>query len=496
MFQFFIFVKVPVYVLTFLIPIALPFIILLLFILGCFVFYFVQLAFRIGEFESFRVLAQVFPPVKKILFSKSTLERYKLHLKNFKYYQELSEADKTKFISRITVFLSAKRIEGNGIKITEEIRVQLAACAVQLLFGLDEFYLPFYDTIQVYPDSFRKGRAASPMETLVTRDGELHISWSAFQKGYANNEDAHNTGLFTFALTMQTGIRLFSGDDPVMTENFLEWEKSAGQSLYRNKGKLISPIPEGAIRNQKQFFATCIEYFFEAPEKLNAFHPQIYQSLCELLRQDPLADNKILPPGTEQRFAASWRKERRLSYLYIFTFVTSILGIPGLIFLLANEVVNDYLLVLLLLIPGAAILIPKLLRPKEARLISKLTIIGTIGFSCWFLAAVLTLNLLIPIGTAKTETHQISSADVYEYTITSGRKYRSGPGHKEYIITYHYSDGAFESCSLFRKFNFRQADQAHLSGNMEFNLQRGIFGIEIMNTVRFVASGPNPTPSE
>jgi Mlc titration factor MtfA (ptsG expression regulator) len=38
-----------------------------------------------------------------------------------------------------------------------------------------------------------------------------------------------------------------------------------------------------------------VEAFFELPEELKKNLPQLYDALCDVLNQDPLAQDKIIP---------------------------------------------------------------------------------------------------------------------------------------------------------------------------------------------------------
>lgn len=469
----------------------LPFYLLLIFVFGSIVAYYVQTGIRFGRFEAMRTLAIIIPPVRVLLFSEKTRERYKNYLVDFPYYQQLSETDQEKFIQRICRFLALKRIQGSRISVNERMRVRLAASAIQLLFGIDEFYIPFFDQVRVYAGTFTLGGKKTGLEAIATRDGIIHISWPAFEKGYASPADSYNVGLFVFAQAMQVGVELYSGDDPLMTEQFGKWTKATA-AVIRSNARLNSPlIPESVIRSRTSFFASCIEHFFEAPEKLHAAHPQLYFGICEVLWQNPLFKDNVPERPAVHSYAVIWRRQRKFAYFFLFCFVSCLISIPLLMQLSAKEAASDFLLLLLAVLPSGIILLPKLLRKNEKRGISAQSILGSIGLGGWSIGAFLLLNL-IQTGDSYTETHPIQNCSVSHYTYSTGggrhNYYSSYRTHNRYIATYEFADGAFSTCTLFRKF-VSDANAFQKTGAVEFQLHRGLFGIPVLEK-----SSVNPHP--
>jgi Mlc titration factor MtfA (ptsG expression regulator) len=45
----------------------------------------------------------------------------------------------------------------------------------------------------------------------------------------------------------------------------------------------------------QEFWAVNVEAFFENPAALKGNMPELYGTLCDILNQDPLTVNKILP---------------------------------------------------------------------------------------------------------------------------------------------------------------------------------------------------------
>jgi Mlc titration factor MtfA (ptsG expression regulator) len=55
-----------------------------------------------------------------------------------------------------------------------------------------------------------------------------------------------------------------------------------------------SLLDKYAATNYQEFWAVCIETFFERPEEFKKQMPNLYFALCHLLNQDPLTPKKII----------------------------------------------------------------------------------------------------------------------------------------------------------------------------------------------------------
>ena len=91
------------------------------------------------------LLAEAFPaPWLEILRERVVLYRY------------LEEAEQAKLRDALRILVAEKAWEGcKGLKLTDEIRVTIAALASILLLGLRDSYYDNVVTILVYPEAFR-----------------------------------------------------------------------------------------------------------------------------------------------------------------------------------------------------------------------------------------------------------------------------------------------------------------------------------------------------
>jgi hypothetical protein len=217
--------------------------------------------------------------------------RYKEILqKYFPYYQKLSPADKTKFQRKVTRFVSVKRFIPRDVDIvTVEAKVLIAASAVQLTFGLPNIYLQHFNKILVYPNDYYSSITRQYHRGEVNpRFGIIVLSWQSFVNGYINPSDSFNVGLHEMA----HALRL---ENVIRNEEYNFFDRDLLNQLDTLAHEICSTTYDHsflrayACTNTHEFFAVCVENFFERPAEFKTHLPQVYAVLAQLLRQDPAA---------------------------------------------------------------------------------------------------------------------------------------------------------------------------------------------------------------
>lgn len=210
----------------------------------------------------------------------------------------------SKLQGKIRLFLHQVDFVGcNGLEITEEMRLSIAAQACLLVVNSDAWYTNLR-TILVYPNAFKSKTATHDgfvvHETETVRLGEswaqgpVILSWKHAKLGAANDRDGHNLVLHEFAHQLDDLSGQTNGV-PVLTkhQSFTEWESvfvKSYESHVRNvvAGRQTVLNAYGA-ENHQEFFAVAIEVFFEKPARLKKEEAEVYAQLSELLRLDPSA---------------------------------------------------------------------------------------------------------------------------------------------------------------------------------------------------------------
>lgn len=231
----------------------------------------------------------------KLREKKLTPVQVKILQQHFSYYQKLPTKSKKTFEDRVMKFCALKSFNGKGnLTITDEMKIYIAASAVQLTFGLRDFRFLHFDTIEVYPEKFysKKGQAFHLGET-DPRGKTLRFSWVDFVKGYLIADDNRNLGLHEFSHALFLNYLSGKKSDVHFDKYYEVWKSEGSEQYFRLKENENTYIREYAQTNLMEFFAVCVECFFETPHKLYEYHPKIFNSIKKLLGQDPRVLNKL-----------------------------------------------------------------------------------------------------------------------------------------------------------------------------------------------------------
>jgi Mlc titration factor MtfA (ptsG expression regulator) len=241
-----------------------------------------------------KLRAQPVPPAWKSILTR-----------NLPIFRRLPVEDQVELLSHVQVFLAEKRFEGcGGLKLTDEIRLTIAAQACLLLLHRDTDYFPQLSAILVYPstyvanderhvagaiweegEEYRLGHAARQLGVIV-------LAWDAANWGAANPADGQNVVLHEFAHQLDFEDYSTDGAPALATRSeYLDWARVMNREFnaLRAAEEAGTPTvldPYGAT-NPAEFFAVATEAFFEQPSLLRARHPELYTQLAQFFRQDP-----------------------------------------------------------------------------------------------------------------------------------------------------------------------------------------------------------------
>src|SRR5207249_6206058 len=103
--------------------------------------------------------------------------------KNVPYYELLSEPEQAKLRDDMRVFIAEKYWEGcGGLKMTDEIKVTVAAQACLLVLAIEHDYYPMLQSILVYPAGYQApGRTVTNGGLVI--EGISHRLGEAWYRG-------------------------------------------------------------------------------------------------------------------------------------------------------------------------------------------------------------------------------------------------------------------------------------------------------------------------
>lgn len=238
--------------------------------------------------------SQIIAPPEEII-TDSIFNNYSFIIGgHIKYFYELSEDQKRVFVQRVHKFIRTKKFHYIGLEEREEIPVLVAASAVQVTFGLNNYLLQHFTNIYILADAYRMDTDEELYIGHVAPDG-IYLSWKHFLFGYSNNADNVNVGVheISHALLYNNFFAQY-GIDTQFRLNYEKFSTTTGPILADVITRRRSYLRSYAFSNLHEFWAVSVEAFFENPRGLRLHMPQLYDALCRVLNQDPLSKNKIL----------------------------------------------------------------------------------------------------------------------------------------------------------------------------------------------------------
>lgn len=224
--------------------------------------------------------------------------------KNMATYAKLPEALQKELQWKTMVFIEEKDFEGcNGITITDEIKVTIAAQAVMLLLNKSIDIFPKLTTILVYPSTYVASQAVLseaqrtesdvPVAGQSYSDGVVILAWNHVIGGGRNDKDGHNVVFHEFAHQLDQADGYADGM-PILEkrEQYKPWIKIVGQEFQEFLDKISrgrkDVIDAYGATNPAEFFAVVTETFFEKPSQLQKKHPELYEEFRMYYKMNPL----------------------------------------------------------------------------------------------------------------------------------------------------------------------------------------------------------------
>lgn len=190
-------------------------------------------------------------------------------------------------------------VGSNGLDITEEMKIVVAAQAVVLLAGDEGYLYERLTAIQIYPEFVlsrpSKRRGGHHGHGLLLGEawqyGNVRLSWPAVLEGAEDPEDGENVVFHEFAHHLDGLDGQMGGQPPLTTESLQQkWPivereyRGLVQELLHGQPTWLDPY---AAENPEEFFAVATESFFEEPAGLAENHAALFAVLTELYRVDP-----------------------------------------------------------------------------------------------------------------------------------------------------------------------------------------------------------------
>ncbi|MEX6633552.1 M90 family metallopeptidase [Hyphococcus lacteus] len=203
----------------------------------------------------------------------------------------------------INRFIDEVKFHGQeGLEITDDIRVTIAAQACLLIVNKENRWFKSLKTVFVYPAAFKSklqkvdGHVHSERAAVRTGEswarGPVILAWDHAAYGAFAPHDGENVVIHEFAhqLDEQTGV---TDGSPLLDtdQSASQWARVFRQAFAQlrddlSAGRETFLNPYGAT-NPAEFFAVATETFFEQPHDLQAYNRDLYDQLSRYYRLDP-----------------------------------------------------------------------------------------------------------------------------------------------------------------------------------------------------------------
>lgn len=216
------------------------------------------------------------------------------------YYRQLPAGLKDRFLLRTLTFMENKEFKYVDLQPEEIMPLLISATAVQLCFGLEHYLLDFFPRIYVLRHAYQYGDYNVPFEGHVNTEG-IYLSWTHFSRELSDYTDGSNVGLHEMAHALAlVNFPAQEGADPDFKKRFVAFSAVARPLFEKLKQEGQSGfLGNYALTDYHEFWAVCIEHFFERSAAFRLAYPDLYEALAQLLNQDPLRAELLIRPPQE-----------------------------------------------------------------------------------------------------------------------------------------------------------------------------------------------------
>ena len=212
------------------------------------------------------------------------------------FYRTLDSAARTKFEEKLKDFLGYISVTGVDTEVDDLDKLLVASSAVIPIFGFPAWRYDNLSEVLLYKDRFNaenysaigSGRDVLGMVGTGAMQMQMILSKPDLYRGFSNSGGTENTGIHEFVHLLDKE----DGEVDGMPEALLNkayaipWLKMMADNISKMK-EARSDINIYGTKNNAEFFAVASEYFFEKPKQFKQKHPELYEMLSNIFRQQP-----------------------------------------------------------------------------------------------------------------------------------------------------------------------------------------------------------------
>ncbi|MES2777847.1 MAG: M90 family metallopeptidase [Bacteroidota bacterium] len=213
------------------------------------------------------------------------------------YYNRLPAPEQIRFQKEVAEFLRLVKVTGIGTTVTDEDRVLVAASGIIPIFAFPGWKYPNLNEVLLYPDTFSRefefdtdpeDRNVLGMVGNGGMDNMMILSKPSLHHGFNSINHTSNTAIHEFVHLVDKADGVIDGIPSwlIDKENAMPWLHLIHKNIQAIRENNSDINPYGAT-NESEFFAVASEYFFSTPLLFKERHPELYEMLEKIFRQDP-----------------------------------------------------------------------------------------------------------------------------------------------------------------------------------------------------------------
>jgi Mlc titration factor MtfA (ptsG expression regulator) len=216
-------------------------------------------------------------------------------------YGRLGADARARFERDVRFLVDEISFEGvQGVDVTDELRLGVAAGAALLLHGRPDWELPSTPSVLFYPGRFDDayyGGEYADYDGMAHEQGPIILTASAVKESWADAGDGNNVVLHELAHLFD-----FDNEGPDGVPSLVDPSAvDSWQALVRREMRRIehgrSVLRPYAAEAPSEFFAVAVEVFFEQPERLARHHDALFDALRSFFALDPRTGQAPVSPS-------------------------------------------------------------------------------------------------------------------------------------------------------------------------------------------------------
>jgi len=210
---------------------------------------------------------------------------------NFIVYKMLGVKGRKHFEKRVCKFIKKKdfRAGRNIAEITNEMKVMVAASAIQITYGYPDVYFNHFQTIILFAEEYYSTITGKYHEGEVNAGGAIVLSWKNFMSGFHNLTDGRNLALHEMAHALRLTNIVDNDEYDFIDMNIIQaFEKLAAYEMRKIENDENPFFRWYGAANTEEFFSVAVECFFEQPNEFQSYNPELYLLLSRILKLDLL----------------------------------------------------------------------------------------------------------------------------------------------------------------------------------------------------------------